>query len=256
MENYSVLDIMANDVGIPADDKSQIEYLKDMVISGDIKFGNKSQLLIAVDKSGSKLMSSLENGFKEVSCGYNTEYTIEVKVSEYLKNVYDQNFGAIVIEDKNSEMFNLCAELDCYDEIERFELPVTAKLKIYAMAINVHVFKDKSEFDETINMNPLAKTKEGKDVKFGTTFLTPTGIMPGNEDTFFPSLTYVISKVNKVEKKINTVSKKEFFVLNCKGVFGDFELLCRPESINTEVKKGSVVTGFVVFRVEVADKQK
>lgn len=252
MNYYSPVKVMASDTGLPEDTHSLAEYIKHKTQKGEMNFSSDGKLMFNVDQSGGMLICCLDDGNKEVYFGYDSDIEIEAVITEYFENIYGKENGAIAIDDKD-EWYRFCAELDFYIIEKKLELPAIARLRIHALALDVKFFKGKSEFDSFMNTEPVAVTNEGKSVYFGTDFMTPSGIMPGNEDKMFPAMSYIISEIKNIEKKANSFTNKEFYVLTCSLSFGDFELLCSLEIMNEDVKVGSIVQGYVMFRAEILE---
>ncbi|MEZ4689305.1 MAG: hypothetical protein R3A12_03640 [Ignavibacteria bacterium] len=256
MESYTPMDVFPGDIGLSNDMNETTEYIKYGMENGICKISSKANMLFLTDESGSRLIGVLDGDQKEYYFTYEATTKLEAVISEYKPNLYDQETGAIVIEDSEGNLFNLCAEVDFYCLIEKMELPLEAEMSIYAMAMDINIFSDTAEFNSIVNKNPITTSPEGIPIGFGPVFMTPTGIMPGNEDISFPAMTYVHAIVKKVETKTHSFTKNEFFVLTCKGVTGDFELLCSPMYMNENVKEGSVVVGYVMFRVDILKARK
>lgn len=256
MEELSLSKIIPADIGLTDSIADLTDYIKYGIKEGTCKFISGGNMLFLTDESGSRLMGVIDGEEKEYYLTYNASTKLEAVVTEYLPNLYEKEYGAIVVEDHEGSLYNLGAEIDFYSVLDKIELPSAAVMKIYAMAIDLNIFRDIEEFDNVVNKNPIATSNEGKQIGIGPVFMTPTGIMPGNEETAFPAMAYIHAKVKKIDAKIHSFTKNEFFVLTCEGVMCDFELLCSPGFMNENVKEGSVVTGYVLFRVEILETEK
>lgn len=256
MESYSPMDVMPGDIGLTNDGNEIAEFIKYGMDKGMCKMNSEANMMILKDESGSRLICVLDGDQKEYYFTFEANTKLDAVITEYQPNLYDKETGAIVAEDHEGNTFKLCAELDFYSLLEKMELPSAAKMSIYAMALDINIFMDTDEFNSIVNKNPIATSPEGIPIGFGPVFMTPSGIMPGNEETYFPSMTYVHAVVKNIETKTHSFTKNEFFVLTCKGVMGDFELLCSPMYMNENVKEGSVVVGYVMLRAEVLETRK
>lgn len=252
MENqYSSIEIMADDTGMPDPDSSLTEYIVYALENKLILSTNDENVSYTLDKSKGKFVFFLDGeNFPEFHYCFETDITKQVMLSGFHTNHDGNDFGAMLIESTEGD-YGLCAELDFYKLVKLPELPVKAEVKIYALALDVMFFEDKKEFDEAMQQNPIGISPSGKPMYIGSKFLSASGIIEESSDAPFPSFAYMTAEIIGMESRTNEITGKEFYVLKCDGTIGEFELLCAPEFKRENMKAGGVVNGNVIFRMEV-----
>lgn len=252
MENqYSSLQIMADDTGMPDPDNSLAEYIKYLLGNKLILNTDDENVFYSLDKSNGKFVFYLEGkSFPEFHYCYETEITKQVMLSEFHTNHDGKDSGAMLIESTEGD-YGLCAELDFYKLVKIPELPVKAEIKIYALALDVMFFKDKKDFDDQMNKSPIGDSPSGNPIYIGSKFISASGLVMESDEAPFPSFAFMTAEILGVESKTNEFTGKEFYVLRCDGTIGEFELLCSPEFANDNMKAGGVINGNVIFRMEV-----
>ena len=248
-KQYSSLEVMANDTGMPDPDESLREYVIYLAENNLIHQTEDENVSYSVDKSKGKFVIFLQGeSFPEFHYCYETEIRKQVILSDFYENHDGNDLGAVFAESTEGD-YGLCADLDFYKIVNINELPVKAEVKIYALALDVMFFKDKNEFDEVMKKNPLGISPSGNPIYIGSKFLSASGTIPESEAPF-PSMAYLTAEILDVESRTNEFTKKEFYVLKCDGTIGEFELLCSPEFANENMRAGGVINGRVIFRME------
>lgn len=250
MLDHSLLKILAEDVGMPGD-KNELGRYFSYLSKRDLLINNlKINQHYIIDPSLGKLIVYLEdNMISEYHFSYESDITRKVILTEYTRNSFDQENGAVVVEGEKDYRFQFGADIDLYKESEPLVLPVEAEVKIYAMCLLMNFYRDKESFDKVANKEPII-TALGTPAFFGTKFIYPTGLLPNDFDFSFPSLTYITAEVLDIKKKINTETENEFYVILCNSTLGEFELLCSPRFVNENMIIGGIADGTVLFRIQ------
>lgn len=246
---YSSLDRMADDTGMPDPGDSLFEYVSYLEEKKLFQGTDDENVFFFTDNSKVRFVVYLQgDSFPEFHYCYETEFTKQVMIYDFYQNHDGIDFGAVLVESPEGS-YGLCADLDFYKLLDFPELPVIAEVKIYALALDVMFYKDISEYNEDMKKHPVGISPSGKPMYIGTKFLSASGLIPESKAPF-PSIAFLTAEILEAESRTNEITKKEFYVLKCDGTIGEFEILCSPEFAYENMQIGGVIKGRVIFRME------